>query len=84
MDLNKTCCHVVTLLLLALMALSLPLQTQAKQVERDDVNILISPERMESSLKNDLVRELSDLNDMKAKMENLEARKAAIKAEISA
>jgi len=84
MDLNKTYHHVVAFLLLALMILSLPLLTQAKQVQRDDVNVLISPERMGSSLKSDLVRELADLTDMKAKMEQLEVRKAAIKAEISA
>ena len=84
MDLNKTCHHVVTFLLLALMTLSLPLATQAKQEERDDLDVLISPERMESSLKSDLNRELADLTDMKAKMERLEARKAAIKDEIRA
>ncbi|HAY39343.1 MAG TPA: hypothetical protein DCY53_08385, partial [Desulfobacteraceae bacterium] len=84
MDLNKTYRHVVTILLLALMAISLPLLTQAKQVAHDDVDMAISPERMESSLKSDLVRELADLADMKAKMEQLEIRKAAIRAEISA
>lgn len=84
MDLNKTYHHVVTFLLLALMALPFPLLTQAKQAQRDDIDVLISPERMESSLKSDLVRELADLTDMKAKMEQLEARKAAIRAEISA
>jgi len=84
MDLNKTYHYVVTFLLLALMALSLPLLTLAKQVERDDFDVLISPERMESSLKNNLARELADLTDMKAKMAQLETRKAAIKAEISA
>ena len=83
MDLNRTNHNVLGFLLLALMLLSLPLITQAKQVERDDVDVLISPERMESSLKSDLVRELADLTDMKAKMEQLEARKAAIRAEIS-
>jgi len=83
MDLNRTSHNVLGFLLLALMVLSLPLITQAKQVERDDVDVLISPERMESSLKSDLVRELADLADMKAKMEQLEARKAAIRAEIS-
>jgi len=84
MDLNKIYHYVVTFLLLALMALSLPLLTLAKQVERDDFDVLISPERMESSLKNNLARELADLTDMKAKMARLETRKAAIKAEISA
>jgi len=84
MDLNKIYHYVVTFLLLALMALSLPLLTLAKQVERDDFDVLISPERMESSLKNNLARELADLTDMKAKMAQLETRKAAIKAEISA
>ena len=83
MNLNKTNSYVVAFALLALMMLSLPLSVRAEGEKRDAVDVVVSPEQMLNSLKVVLASQRAEFADLKASLQQLEIRQAAVQTEIN-
>ena len=83
MNLNKTNPYVVAFALLVLMMLSLPLSVRAEGEKHDAVDVVVSPEQMLNSLKGVLDGQRAELADLKASLQQLEIRQAALQTEIN-